>query len=112
MGQLTYANSTAPIEIEDEMLAHLRTVTITKLRRGESFALTIPTTGKARATIWIHSAIPIQFAVDESVNLQRPLLASMMEAANTAGGIDLADRRLIPDATRLDEHRHMHAVGA
>lgn len=112
MGQLTYANSAAPIEIEDEMLAHLRTVTITKLRRGESFALTVPTAGEARATFWIHSAIPIQFAVEQSVDLQRPLLASMMEAANTAGGIDLADRRLVPDVSRLDEHRHMHAVSA
>lgn len=112
MGQLTYANSTAPIEIDDDVLAHLRTVTITKLRRGESFALTIPTAGKARATLWIHSAIPIQFAVEEGVDLQRPLLASMMEAANTSGGIDLADRRLRPDAPRLDETRHMHAVSA
>lgn len=112
MGYLTYANSAVAIEIEDEMLAHLRMVAITKLRRGESFALTVPTTGTARATLWIQASIPIQFETDKDVDLRRPLLVSMMEAANTSGGLDLADQRFASYAHHPDEARHMHAVSA
>lgn len=112
MGQLRYANSVAPIEIDDEMLAHLRTVTVTKLRRNESFALTVPVSAAARSTFWIHASIPIQFELDEEVDLQRPLLASMMEAASSTGGIDLADERLAAGIHTVRDARRLHAVGA
>ena len=43
MGQLSYAGEAQRFELDDEVLAHLRLVTVTKLRRGESFPLTVPT---------------------------------------------------------------------
>ncbi|WP_334148935.1 DUF7882 family protein [Microbacterium sp.] len=109
MGHLTYANNAAPIEIADEMLAHLRAVTVTKLRRGESFALTVPTNSHAFETLWIHASIPIQFALDVSVRLERSLLASMMEAASSSGGLDLGDERL---AIGVQAARPLHAMSA
>lgn len=112
MGQLRYANNDAPVEIDDELLAHLRTVTVTKLRRNESFALTVPTSEEARATFWIHASIPIQFELDEEISLQRPLLTSMMDAAASTGGIDLADERVVGEVRPVRQTRRLHAVSA
>ena len=109
MGHLKYANNAAPIEMADEMLAHLRAVTMTKLRRGESFALTLPTEGHAFETLWIHASIPIQFALDANIQLQRPLLTSMMEAASSSSGLDLVDDRL---AAGSKPARQLHAMSA
>jgi hypothetical protein len=108
MGTLTYANAAAPIEIDDEVLAHLRAVTVTKLRRNEPFALTVPTGDGASETLWIHASIPIRFAVDSHVPLHRPLLARLMQAASSTGGLDLTDAELSLEA----DARHMHAMSA
>jgi hypothetical protein len=89
MGHLIYGNADAPIEVDVELLAHLRAVTVTKLRRNESFALTIPTCDGSIQTLWIHASIPLRFSFDGDPALHRPLLASMMEAANSPGGLDL-----------------------
>ena len=39
MGYLFYGNTAEPIEIPDRLLAHLKVVVATKLRRSESFTL-------------------------------------------------------------------------
>ena len=88
MGYLTYGNTTDPIEVDDELLAHVRAVTVTKLRRNESFSLTLPI-GHAIETLWIHASIPLRFVLEEESALDRTLLASMMDAANSARGLDL-----------------------
>ncbi|MEV4736625.1 MULTISPECIES: hypothetical protein [unclassified Microbacterium] len=89
MGHLTYGNGGAPIDVEDEILAHVRVVTLTKLRRNESFALTIPTTGGAVETLWIQAAIPLRFVLDAEAPVDRALLVKMMNAASSSGGLDL-----------------------
>lgn len=89
MGHLTYGNGGAPIDVEDEILAHVRAVTFTKLRRNESFALTIPTTGGAVETLWIQASIPLRFVLDAEASLDRALLVKMMNAASSSGGLDL-----------------------
>lgn len=108
MGTLTYANATAPIAIEDEVLAHLRAVTLTKLRRNEPFALTVPTGGDQSETLWIHASIPIRFVVDTAVPLHRPLLARLMQAASSTGGLDLTD----PELSLETEAQQLHAMSA
>lgn len=109
MGHLTYGNTAEPLEVEDRLLAHLRAVALTKLRRNESFALTLPASRGVVETLWIHSAIPLRFSVDESVATQRPLLTAMMEAANSAGGLDLGREEFASGATGP---RYLHAMSA
>ena len=92
MGYLTYGNTTTPFEIDDELMAHLRVVVVTKLRRNESFALTLNTAEGAVETLWVHASIPLRFTVEEDVDLQRPVLVSMMDAANS-GRVPIARLR-------------------
>lgn len=108
MGTLTYANLAEPIEIDDELLAHLRAATVTKLRRNEPFALTVQTGADRTETLWIHASIPIRFVVETPVTLQRPLLARLMQAAGSTGGLDLTDPELALDAVS----RELHAMSA
>lgn len=109
MGHLTYGNTTESFDVDDALLAHLRAVTVTKLRRNESFALTIPTSSGAIETLWIHASIPLRFVSGGDPALHRPLLASMMEAANSATGLDIARTEY---AAPLEHSRELHAVGA
>lgn len=108
MGTLTYASATAPIEIDDEVLAHLRAVTVTKLRRNEPFALTVPTGDGQTETLWIQQSIPMRFVVESAVSLHRPLLARLMQAASSTSGLDLTDPALALEV----EQRHLHAMSA
>lgn len=109
MGHLTYGNTDAPIEVDDALLVHLRAVTVTKLRRNESFALTIPTRDGSVQTLWIHASIPLRFAFDDEQHLHRPLLAKMMESANSANGLDLSREDF---AASLEGARNLQAVPA
>lgn len=107
MGQLSYAGDSQIVEVDDRVLAHLRLVTVTKLRRGESFPLTLRTAGAATETLWMHASIPVRFTLDEEVELERPMLVKMMAAASTAGGLDLTDIDFAPLWSALPT---MHAV--
>ncbi len=108
MGTLTYANAASPIAIDDEVLAHLRSVIVTKLRRNEPFALTVPTAEGPAETLWIHASIPIRFAIDAPTALDRALLTRLMQAASSAGGLDLTD----PELSRELGARHLLAMSA
>lgn len=102
MGYLNYANASTPIVMDDRLLAHVRTVTVTKLRRGEAFALTVPTCEEATETLWMHASIPLRFDLDGEVGVDRDLLVAMMHAANSSGGLDLSDHEL---AARASVHK-------
>lgn len=109
MGHLTYGNTDASIDVDDALLVHLRAVTVTKLRRNESFALTVPAGNGANQTLWIHASIPLRFSFDGDPALHRPLLASMMEAANSANGLDITRAEY---RASLEHARELHAVSA
>ncbi|WP_431791011.1 hypothetical protein [Microbacterium paraoxydans] len=47
MGSLEYNSSRPPIDVEDTLLAHLKIVISTKLRRQESFMMTWPSGKKS-----------------------------------------------------------------
>ena len=92
MGKLLYAGGTASIEIDDRPLAHIRTVILAKLRRGESLAFTWEsgTYGHpGKSTIWIHPAMPLQFDFygSREVALNRRWLDELMASANTNSGM-------------------------
>ena len=92
MGELRYGN-TAPITIDDRTLFHLQVVVGAKLRRRESFYLTLgsPEEGFARATIWLDPSIPITFAYAEnhSIQLNRQWLEVLSNSANSQHGLQL-----------------------
>lgn len=65
MGHLLYGSPPTQLEIDDRTLAHLQIVITAKLRRSESFTLTIPadsSIGTGRRTLWMHCTIPMQFS--------------------------------------------------
>lgn len=94
MGTIYYGDSTAPIEIEDRALAHLKVVIATKLRRGESFTLSW-THGAGqetgRSTVWLHPSIPLRFVFDdpEPALLSRAWIEALATSANSSGGLML-----------------------
>ena len=92
MGHLYYGNTAEPIEIPDRLLAHLKVVVATKLRRSESFTLSwrhpedIP---GGRTTIWMQPSIPLRFVfqTESEGALDRELLTRLAAASNSSAGL-------------------------
>jgi hypothetical protein len=64
VGLLIYGPQGAEFDFGDRLLAHLRIVIVTKLRRRESFTLTWDldaSVGSGRMSLWMDSSIPLQF---------------------------------------------------
>lgn len=68
MGKLEYNSSRPAIEIDDDLLVHVKIVIATKLRRQESFMMTWPdgTHGVGAMSAWIHPSIPMVLEFDQS----------------------------------------------
>jgi hypothetical protein len=97
MGTLYYGGTVGEIEVPDRLLAHLKVVITTKLRRHESFTLTmrhLEGDVGGRSTIWIGPSIPLRFVFDSSEveTLDAELLQRFALDANSSAGlaIDLA----------------------
>lgn len=99
MGKLRYDGTSEPIEISDGLLAHLKVVIGTKLRRHESFLMTWhPVAGEhQRVTLWIHPAIPLQFFFNEATTTQVEAhrVEELIQTLNASGEliIDEQDQR-------------------
>ncbi|KAA9149910.1 hypothetical protein F6B41_06285 [Microbacterium lushaniae] len=98
MGHLYYGGSFEPIDISDRLLAHVKVVIATKLRRGESFTVSWRHPEQGRSTIWLHPAIELRFvfASPEPEMLDSALLQRFANEAATAAGLvlDLSDASL------------------
>ena len=106
MGYLFYGNAPEPIEIPDRLLAHLKVVVATKLRRSESFTLSwrhpddIP---GGRSTIWLQPAIPLRFVFhSDSEQLDPDLLTRLAAASNSSQGL-VVDLRMLDDRALEDK---------
>jgi hypothetical protein len=104
MGKLFYSNATEPIDIDDRLLAHVKVVVATKLRRGESFTLSwkhLPGEAGGRSTIWLQPAIPLRFVFSSAENetLDPAFLRDMANAANSSGGLTIDLETPVPIAT-------------
>ncbi|REC99810.1 hypothetical protein DEU35_0786 [Microbacterium sp. AG157] len=94
MAKLYYGTTTEPIRIDDRMLAHVKVVVATKLRRGESFTMSWvhgedePT---GRSTIWLQPSIPLRFVFDseQPESLDQNLLKRLANDANSSRGLSL-----------------------
>jgi len=100
MGKLEYNSSRPPIEVEDDVLAHLKIVISTKLRRQESFMMTWPSGKKrpGRLSAWMHPSIPLVLEFDQEPppKIDPARLERMMERLNSRGELvldELSDER-------------------
>ncbi len=106
MGHLYYGNSESPIEVPDRLLAHLKVVVATKLRRGESFTVSWRHPADAprgRSTLWMHPSIPLRFVFDTSdpEMLDRDYLQKLALSASSTGGMSL-DMSDLPERSEPD----------
>ncbi len=89
MGHLYYGGSVAPIDVPDRLLAHLKVVIATKLRRNESFTLSWRDPGAGRSTIWLQPSIEMRFVFGspEPEMLDPEWLQRMAHEASATAGI-------------------------
>ena len=91
MGSLIYPG-VSPIEIDDRLLAHLRTVTVEKLKRREATLLTV-SDGVKQRSFWISSYIPIVFelSIQEKTPLDKDIIDNLRNQANSPRGLLLRE---------------------
>lgn len=94
MAKLFYGTAPEPIAVEDRMLAHVKVVIATKLRRGESFTLSWthrPDEPGGRSTIWVEPSIPLRFVFEseQAEALDQNLLKRLANDANSSRGLSL-----------------------
>lgn len=99
MGTIYYGGSATPIHIDDRVLAHLKVVVATKLRRGESFTVSWQHPegeARGRSTIWLHPSIPLRFVFDdpEPTELNRAWIEELAQSASSSGGILLTEEQI------------------
>ncbi|WP_314103915.1 ATP-dependent DNA ligase [uncultured Frigoribacterium sp.] len=92
MGTFTYGPTSIDVTLDDRLLAHLRTVVVTKLRRGECFLFTwTDDTGPepVEESLWMHPAVAMRFRVEKAAaeSMNQDWLAVLMHAANSGSGL-------------------------
>lgn len=93
MGQLLYGSPPDAFEVDDRVLAHLEVVMLAKLRRNESFALSIDRADAGRSTIWIGTNSALQFRFNTGRHeINRAWLEQLIDSANTPAGM-----RILPE---------------
>jgi hypothetical protein len=117
MGTLHYGAGSTPIDIPDRLLAHLKVVITTKLRRGESFTaswINRSDDGPGRTTLWIQPAIQMQFEFDsaDAEVLNAAYLKTLAEQANSNGGLSVDLDTHIEDAPASLHERRTASVAA
>jgi hypothetical protein len=95
MGSLFYGSDTSAIEIPDRLLAHVKVVLATKLRRGESFTLSWRHPDDepgGRSTLWLHPSIPLRIVFDDAEPevLDPQWLQELANGASSTGGLSIS----------------------
>lgn len=96
MGYFLFGTPPESVRIDDRMLAHLRIVMLTKLRRHEGFPFSFDfdrESGSGRATVWLNPSVLIQFRFEGSraPAINKGWLALMMMTANETDGLRLVE---------------------
>ena len=90
MGHLHYGSPPVSFELPDRTLAHVEFVVLAKLRRNESFAVTIDEPAGGRQRIWLSPAATLRFQFEGPVvGINRAWLEELIDSANTASGMQL-----------------------
>lgn len=95
MGHLYYGSDSEPIDIPDRLLAHIKVVIATKLRRGESFTLSWRHPDNepgGRSTLWLHPSIPLRIVFDDAEPevLDSHWLQELAAGASSTGGLSIS----------------------
>lgn len=101
MGKFIYGKPSLTVEFDDRVLAHLKVVIATKLRRGESFLFNWEPddeTDVSSCSVWLNPAIPVQFEFfgSREPRLNRVWLEDLMRSANSNSGL-----RVLPESEEL-----------
>ncbi len=99
MGTLFYGASRTPIRIDDRILAHLKLVVTSKLRRNEPFLVSwrdASDVGGGRSSIWLHPACDLHYKFDggSPPAIDQDLIEQLSVAANAARGIEIDEATL------------------
>lgn len=97
MGSLHYGSPPATFELDDRALAHVELVVLAKLRRNESFALTIDQPKGGRSTVWVNAASTLRFEFGGGTHeINREWLDLLIDSANTTTGM-----RVVPEPEKV-----------
>ena len=96
MGLLMYGSPPESFDLDDRTLAHVEIVTLAKLRRNESFGLSIERADGGRSTVWVSPSSTLQFRFDSATHeINRQWLDELIDSANTTAGM-----RIVPEPTK------------
>lgn len=103
MGKFIYGTPSISVDFDDRLLAHLKVVIMSKVRRGESLSFSWEYTaasGSGHSTIWIHPSIPLQFdfAGGREPRLNRAWVEELVRLANSPSGLRPTPEPPEPDA--------------
>ena len=91
MALLYYGTDISPVALPDRLLAYVKVIVTTKLRRNESFTFTWTGDGDTvgRSTIWLQPAIPLRFVFTsaEPEALVGDYLRTLADQANASSGL-------------------------
>ncbi|WP_444541793.1 DUF7882 family protein [Agromyces bauzanensis] len=81
-------NGRMSLPLDDRVLAHVQVVVVSKLRRRESFAITVPVDG-SEVVSWIGPATPLEFVYSGNRRplLNRAWLEQLAESASSNRGL-------------------------
>lgn len=94
MGTLYYGSARTPISIDDRILAHVKVLAGTKLRRNEPFLLSWNETadeGHGRVSVWMHPNADLMYRFDggRAPDLDTELLDAMSTEALSPTGVHI-----------------------
>jgi hypothetical protein len=95
VGKLVYGMPSIEVEFDDRLLAHVKAVITSKLRRDESFTFTWEFTGDdntpSHSSVWLDPAIPLQFVFEGEKDppLNREWIEELNRSANTPSGLKI-----------------------
>jgi hypothetical protein len=90
MGALIYGPQAERLEVSDRLLAHLRLVIVSKLRRGESFAFNwAHGDGDGKSTVWMQPTMHLvfEFELNAPHDINRAWAEHLAETANSVRGL-------------------------
>ena len=111
MGTLFYGNC-AGIHVHDRTLEHLRLAMAVRLRRDESFMVSLPVEelgAGSRRNLWVSSAVPLQFVSSGSrtPSLNRLWIQAMGESEASTGTLTVMPES---EAVAYLERKHMRVM--
>ena len=109
MGKFIYGTPSISVDFDDRVLAHLKAVILSKVRRGESFSFSWEYTvasGSGHSSIWIHPTIPLQFDFvgGREPRLNRAWIEELVRLSNSPAGL-----RVIPEPPEPGDVPHASA---